>query len=278
MANDDVFSSPIYNPQKDDKVVELYKLMDSTKDQAVLDEYIYMFNTYPTHNPYQGVLYNPRTCDINAVVEVVDEIKNALKTRYDKIWIDGTPTLTHTPNQVQINALVEWLGTYPSIANDLETVSSVLSDFGDHTNRLISNMPSILGSIQQAIGNALAIGDMLGGNPCIPFADVFGSILQKGQDIIDQVMSKVQEAMSVVQNALSMVQQKISEVMGEITKVKDMMMNEVNKIAESLMSTVKMGLAELMSYLPDDPCIKSIMGNFMTTGANKILNKVGLQL
>lgn len=108
-------------------------------------------------------------------------------------------------------------------------------------------------------------------NPCMQFGDMLGSILDAGAKIIDKILSALQTVMGVVGDVLNTIMSAVSGLMQAIAQAMSMITNELSKIAEAMLNGAKMGLASLLSYMPNDPCLSSIMSNVMTSAAKSAL-------
>lgn len=152
-----LLDNPVYNPSIDESTVSLYSLMDTTPSDEVIADYTDVFNSMPFHNPFVGVLYNPRACEVDAINNEVDEIAKEIKDRYDDVINKGTPGNGYEPTPGQVTDLTEWNTAYPGIDRDLGTIGDIMDQFRDHTDRLVANFPSLVGVIQNSIGNNSAV-------------------------------------------------------------------------------------------------------------------------
>lgn len=279
-----ILSSQVYNPSYDEQSVGLLRLMarDGYSDE-LLAEYIEMFKELPTSNPYLGVLYNPRACEIDAATTDIDKIREELRNRYEDILGNGNPG--NNPTSGQIIDLADWQQYYPGIDQSLSQNHDLLKEYRDHTDRIVANLPMILSTIQGSIGNNSAMngvgqggfggidfGGGLGGSlPCVPFADILGSILQAGQQVLSQIMGALAGVAGVVQQALSVIQGAIAKLTQMVQQAMAMIQAEIAKLAAGMLNMIQMGLAQLMSFLPNDPCLKAIMGGMITGAASKVM-------
>ncbi len=284
-VDSDLLQSPVYNPQYEDTTVALFKIMQQeNNDEELLKEYMDMFAEMPTKNPYKGVLVNPRACEVDEAVTEIDKIRDQIKDRYDDIIGNGNPGNNPTPGEIV--DLNDWERFYPGIDKGLQQSSDILKDFKDHTDRIIGNFPTIIATIQGSIGNNSASngigmgngfgGGQGGGMPCIPFADILGSILQAGQALMAKIMGAIAavagavgQVMAIIQNAVAMLQQMVMQALA-------MLQAEVMKIVQAMLGMIQMGLAQLMAFLPNDPCLKAIMGGLLSGAASKVMGKIGM--
>lgn len=279
-----LLDSPVYNPSLDDTTVSLYKLMDNEPDAGVIADFQDVFTSMPTNNPYTGVLYNPRACEVDAIKTELEEVAKEIDDRYQEIINQGTPGDGRNPTPGQIIDLENWNNNYPGLSTDIGTVGNILDQYHEHTDRIIANFPSMVGMIQNSIGNNSAVnglgqgtglGGAGGGSPCIPFGDFLGSLLQAGQQLLGQLMGALNNLKGMVQQAMAMIQQAMAQLMQMAQQILAKIQQEIMNFVMGMLNMAKMGLAALMSFLPNDPCLQSIIGGLMTNGANKVMSKVG---
>lgn len=334
-TNQEAFASPTYNPNIDDRALSLYQLMNNRPvDEELLDSYRTIVLNYPTKNLYEGVLFNPRACEVDSNTTLLNEIESKLGQQYEAIVQQGTPTsangepavpgtgnpgvgstpvvvgvggtpggTNYTPTPAQTAVLDQWRNQYPQIKQDLAQVGSTLQTYRDHTDRLVSNFTSFSGMTQTNIGNNTAVsqasttasgntagaapfdlsnlglptgaGGGGGGNPCLQFGDVFGSLFAAGQKMMDQMSKALMGLMGAIGNPMALIQQAMAGVMGMVSQIMSKIQAEITKLASSIMNMMKMGLAQLMQFMPNDPCLKSIIGGLLTQGAKSIMGGIG---
>lgn len=326
-TDNSVFASPVYNPNYDDTTLHLYGLMtNKAVDEAQLATYREIVMNYTTQNIYAGVLYNPRACEINDVKSQLDDFLDQLDKQYAEVIAAGTPTEggpssipnpdgtfpvlpPYTPTAEQINTANQWQASYPGWRSDALMASEVMDAYYDHTNRIVANLPGIIGITQSQIGNVVAttnpngtsggtsssgIGNTggssgggldlsqinfpsmpgAGGNPCLQFGDIMGSLFAQGQKMLDQMSKAVMGAIGALMNPQALMQQAMSMVMGMASQIMSKLMGEINKLAQSIMNMAKMGLAQLLQFMPNDPCMKSIIGGALTSAAGSALKGI----
>jgi hypothetical protein len=338
MTTDNVFASPVYNPNYDTPTLALYGLMtNKAVDEAQLATYREIVMNYTTQNIYAGVLYNPRACEINDVKNQLDDFVDQLDKAYQDAITKGTPTQggpsaipdpdgtfpyvpPYTPTPEQVNTANQWQASYPGWRSDALMASEVMDAYYDHTNRIVANLPGIIGVTQSQIGNVVATtnpngagsgsttgsgtnssvnpgtttgnsgssaGSGLdlsqinmpsmpgaGGNPCLQFGDIMGSLFAQGQKMLDQMSRAVMGAIGALMNPQALMQQAMSAVMGMASQIMSKLMGEINKLAQSIMNMAKMGLAQLLQFMPNDPCMKSIIGGALTSAAGSALKGI----
>lgn len=307
-TNTEALATSVYNPNIDSRTLALYQLMtNKPTDEDLLASYRTIVLNYPTRNLYEGVLVNPRACEIDTNSTLVEQIKSQLQEQYQGIANQGTPTaadpskpgsVDYTPTAEQVATLEEWRNTYPQVQNDLDTVKQTLGDYRDHTDRLVSNFGTFSNLTQTNIGNTVAsttstagtssapsldvssLGNLtgnagsLGSNPCIGFGDIFGSLFSAGQKMMDQMSKALMGLMGAIGNPMALIQQAMGAVMGMANQIMSKLMGELNKLASSIMNMMRMGLAQLMSFMPNDPCLKSIIGGLLSSGAKSALGGI----
>jgi hypothetical protein len=217
--------------------------------------------------------------------------------------VTGDPTGTpYVPTSDQTKTLDEWRDQYPQLVNNLNQVDSTLSTYRDHTDRLVSNFTSFTSMAQTNIGNTVAVsqasttasgntsqaapfdlsnlglptsaGSTGGGNPCLQFGDMFGSLFAAGQKMMDQMSKALMGLLGAIGNPMALIQQAMSSVMGMVNQIMSKIQAEITKLASSIMNMMKMGLAQLMQFMPNDPCLKSIIGGLLTQGAKSIMGGI----
>lgn len=153
---------------------------------------------------------------------------------------------------------------------DLDTIE-------DHTDRLTNNLPSLAGLAQAAL--ALDTIMNLLSNPCLGLDGFLGSIMDKGKAILNDIKSKISGMLAdakawvdanigplidKMKAAMAAAKAKIAEL---ISKAKE----EVMKFAKAMLAQIRQGLAELMSNLPKDPCLKALLGSVVTGAAAAVI-------
>lgn len=86
VPNTDALSSPIYNPKYDTTDIALYNIIqnDSSDEtnNALRAQYLNTFYNLPSTNPYEGVLKNPNTCDIEDINNTANYIVDTLQNNF----------------------------------------------------------------------------------------------------------------------------------------------------------------------------------------------------
>jgi hypothetical protein len=287
--NTEALANPTYNPNFDPSTIRLMTMMGGDYPADVVAQYREAIMTLPTANPYSAVLANPRSCDISQAQTGLAEVNTRLSERYATIVIVGTPvpSLTQTgtgstssipgqpgyqPTLQQQADVALWQSAMPEMTANLDQAATTMDDFQDHSDRLISNLPSIVGMVQTALGLATAIGSLL--DPCLGLKDFLGSLLDKGSAIMAKINAAIAKVMSVINDALAEIQNAIAYVMGLIQSLIAMIEAEIMKLIKSLIDAARLGLAQLLSILPKDPCFKAIMGAVGTGAAVGVLAAV----
>lgn len=276
MMNLEALDSPIYNPKIDQNTAELYNLMAPTATAPDSDETLQPFvdqiESLPTTNIFAGVLINPRHCDIAELRETFTEIRTLLP---------AIRTLLPTEDQVP------WDSDIPAVIEDLDEIEQITDDFEAHTDRLSFNLPSLVGIAQGAMGLATALESLA--NPCLGSNNFFGSLMEKGRQLIGglrteiggfvtQLQGHLQAAQNAVLGAIGPVISQITSAMSSIRSafsgVADMIRNEVLNFAKGLLGQQRLSLAEFMSFLRTNPCLKALGGMLGSSSASSILGRI----
>jgi hypothetical protein len=282
VRNDEALNSSIYNPVVPERTLQIYQLMDPN-DPSLLEEYREIILSGSTRNPYRGAIYNPRACEIDQNRTTLNEIMNLLEERWRQIQLEGQPQYTdniadpgypvqtYTPTQEQADLYAEWAALYPGMRADLQTAWDTLNQFQDHTDRQISNLPSNIGMAQNAMGlDTLLLGLL---NPCLGLDAFFGSLMALGRRIMAEIAAAIQQVMNIINQIIAQIQQMINMVMAKIQEVIQMIQNEISALVGAFIKMLQSGLAWLLDWLPDDPCLKALLGAVATGGLNAILSR-----
>lgn len=269
VRNELALADPIYNPEIEPKILKLYTMMAPTEENpeppAVLEEYRQEFLALPTENVYSAVLVNPRQCDIDAVLDVLDDLDTLLPTIRDELPTGDQPT---------------WDGWYPDIEADLGTLRDNIGEVQEHTNRLTFNLPTLSGIAQGAMGLATLLAALA--NPCAGLGDFFGSIMDAGKKLMADLMAAIGPLLAQVRDWANVAIGAIADMMSAITsaiaaataamaELMAMIASEIAKFAAALLSQIRMGLAEFMNAMNLDPCLAAIGGVALTSAAAAIL-------
>ena len=278
--NEEALASPIYKPDLDEKTVEIFSLMKTYPPELVA-QYRQVFESMPTTNPFVGVLSNPMGCEISQTTTDLGQIIGRLEERYEEIKLAGTPPAPTTdengntsPSYVDPAAaalLQEWDTYMPQIRSDLNNADGALGSYQNHTDRVVANLPSLVGIAQNALGITAVMLDLL--DPCLGLSEFFGSIMEAGRRIIDAIMRAINEVMAVIEEVISAIMAAINAVMAAIQELLMMIANEIQKLVEALIDSVRMGLAALLKLLPNDPCLRALLGAVSTGALIAVLNK-----
>lgn len=238
-------ASETYNPSRTSDVLALYGLMTTQEpSEEILDQYREVVTSMPTQNPYEGVIFNPRACEIdqanNDVGEIIDDL---------------------TENDIP-----------KEITDALEEVRDQLNEYKDHTDRLIANLPTVSSVVQSEIANQTSQNNSgAKGNPCLGFADIMGSILDSGQSIINDIMAAISNLKSNKDADLSLIKEAVNKLKAKIAAAMTQLQDEVTKLASAMLNMNKMNLSQILKFQNDDPCLKQIMSGVLTGAAQNIL-------
>ena len=246
--NLEALASPIYNPTIDDQTKSLLNLMGEPS-QDVIDYFTQIIKNLPTANPYVGVIENPRSCDIESAKAGLDNLQSELANSLD-------PTI---------------IAALPSISANLDIASSTLSDYENHTDSLIANLPNILGIIQTALGLMAALAGLL--NPCTNLSGFLNSILAAGAALMASIISAIGAVIGVIALGLSAVLAAMAVLMSLIAKLAALIASEISMLVNALIKASQHGLAQLMQSLGSDPCLNVILASVGTAAAVAVLRK-----
>ena len=159
-----------------------------------------------------------------------------------------------------------------------------LDSYEDHTDKLTNNLPSLAGIAQAAM--ALDTVMSLLSNPCLGLDGFLGSIMNSGKQLLADLQSKLTSMISGVKSLINSALGDINKVIGPvIAQIKAGIAQaqaavaaliakakaEITKFAKALLAQARQGLAELMANLPQDPCLKSLLGSVATGAAAAII-------
>lgn len=234
--------SETYNPSRAPDVTELFGIMNTAEPtEELMATYREMVTSMPTANPFAGVLTNPRACEVDQANNDLDEIIEDVKNNPD------IPT---------------------TIPDHLEDAKDALDEYKEHTDRLIANFPTISSIVQSEIGNNVGA---YGSNPCLGFGDIMGSVLDAGRDIMNEIIAAIANIKENLQAALDLLKELVAKLMAAIAKAMTQMLEEIEKMAKSMLNMSKMNLAQMMKFQMKDPCLKQILGGMLTSAAANVL-------
>ena len=274
LVNQEALDSQIYNPSVDPKVLMLQQVMEKTptvfvppktsvplvnpsSEPVELREYIETFNNMTTQNAFAGVLVNPATC----LFEDIRQDLVQLPILCDVKW--GSDT--------------EWTTYKPTYEADVREINQNCDIIQDHTDRLTSNLPSLTGIAQAAL--ALSTVMNLLSNPCLGLDGMLGSIMDSGKQLLSDIKSKIR---GVIKDAREWVDSKIGPI---LDKVKAAVANakakmlafvakakaEIRAFGKAMLAQARQGLAELLAFLPKDPCLRGLLKSAATGAAAGII-------
>lgn len=170
----------------------------------------------------------------------------------------------YQPSQQQIDTKNTWDSTYPSTVSSLQDANNGISTYEDHTDKLIANLPMILGIIQGALGLANILGTLA--NPCLGLGSFLNSITSAGKSLIQKILDGLKKVEQLIGGALELILKAIATVMGFVNKLLNLIENEIKKLIEAMIAGLKFGLSGLLSMLNSDPCMKSLL-SILGTGS-----------
>lgn len=229
-----------------------------------LQPHLETFNNLSLFNPFQGVIVNPTECLITPIRDDLGDFSQYLQGRFSD---NGT-----------------WLAYKPDFDQDCQDINDDLDQIEDHTDRLTNNLPSLAGIAQAA----MALDTLLNllSNPCLGLDGFLGSIMDSGKQLLNDIKSKISGMIADVKAqidqtigdinaaigpAIQKIQQGIAEAKAKIAEFISKAKAEVTKFIQAMLAQVRQGLAELMANLPQDPCLRSLMGSVATGAAAAVI-------
>ena len=175
----------------------------------------------------------------------------------------------YQPTQNQIDILNNWNNSYISTVSSIAQFNSGVSDYEDHTDKLLANLPMILGIVQSALGLANILGNLA--NPCLGIENFLGSLTKKGKSLIQKIRDGIKKIEQYIGAALSVIQKAIADVMAFVNKLINLVENEISNLIKALINGLQYGLASLLKSLVGDPCMKSLLGILGTPSLTSII-------
>jgi hypothetical protein len=275
LVNTEALESSLYNPPLDPKVLMLQEIMESTpivdtrttprrpplvtpgEVDVSLQAHVDSFNNLSLFNPYQGVIVNPTECLISPIRTDLQDFSIYLIGRFSD---NGT-----------------WAAYKPEFDADCQDINEDLDQIEDHTDRLTNNLPSLAGIAQGAM--ALATVMNLLSNPCLGLDGFLGSIMDSGKALLNQIRAKISDMISQVKNAVNeaigpiidQIKAGIAQAKAAIAQMIAKAKEEVMKFAKAMLAQIRQGLADLMANLPQDPCLRGLLGSVATGAAAAVL-------
>lgn len=292
-------NSQTYTPTADDTTKNIYGIINnSTISDETYAEYKQIFDNLPTTNIYSSLIQNPHTCAICNSQDSISNITSAIQNQYNNVKKAGTPIPNssgqtginpndnpnttdgdisqpdqngiypgnegYQPTQTQITILDNWNSTYPSVVETISNISNNVSSYNDYTNKIVSNLPTILGIIQTAMALDNLLNDLA--NPCLGLSNFLSSLAKAGATLIAEIEAGLAKVLSLIGGALETIMDALATVMGYVEKLLNLMENELKNLIEAMIAGLQYGLANLLSILAGDPCLKSLV-SILGTGA-----------
>lgn len=276
-ANTEALNDPNYNPELDDLTLKLYSMMDEPSDELYA-QYRQVFDNLPSVSPYSGVLVNPNTCDINDINNSVSVTVKALQDygnqNYpnDPTWNDNVIDPSNPDSAV--SQLTGGNTTVDPITGEVTYVqpNAVIPNTNNaqnYTDKLLSNLPMILGIVQQALGLATALEGLL--DPCLGVGDFLGSLKGDLNKILKKIKSAIDEVVNFIEEGIQAIKDAISKVMNLISNMVNFIETELKKLIKALIDSIKLSLSGFLKSLHLDPCLKSLVGGITTMAASAVL-------
>lgn len=257
--NDEALTSPIYNPTIATETAVIYAMMEEPTPE-VLAQYREIVTTMPTANPFVGVLVNPQSCDIAQVQTDIQEVRSALVELYQLVQQTGS-----SPD------VYAWQSAAPALLADVDTAEEAMTEFQDHTDRLVANLPTVVGMAQNEAGlqNGMAsaaslasglaggIGALLGTassiaallGPCLPVQGFLGSLMERGTALLNQakefvnslkenLMAAVQEIKDGIMGTVNSMFSGLQDVLGSVQSVMNQVMGTISNIKSMIQEEI----------------------------------------
>lgn len=307
IVNQEALDSQIYNPTTQPSVLMLQQIMETTPPQPVsatqlnppaplidpvtvdaqLQDHIRTFLSLPTRHDFNGVIVNPALCHIVDVRQDLQDLYDYLDYQYgpgssDRViseggggggfgWGGGTDPVT--PNGSNGN----WTTYQPELSQAIQDVNQDMDSIQDHTDRLTSNLPTLAGLAQAAL--ALSTIMNLLSNPCLGLDGLLGSIMDSGKKLIQDVKDKIAKAVADAKAWVSkeigplidQVKGAIADAKAKIAELVAKAKAEIMNFAKAIQAQIRQGLAELLSNLPQDPCLRGLLQSAVTGGAAALI-------
>lgn len=282
-TNTDALNDPNYNPDIDAVTLQIFNMMDEPSDELYA-QYKTIFDNLPATNPYSGVLVNPNTCDIqdvnNSVAATVRALQDYVNQNYhnDPTWhsevIDPSNADSVVSQLTGGNVVTPGSTSDDGITTDPtyvqpNSVLSATSQAQDHTDKLLANLPMILGIVQQALGLATALGGLL--NPCLGMRDFLGSLMGDLNKMLKAIKAAIDKIMGYIEEGIQAIKDAIAYVMNLVSELINFIMAEIKKLIKALIDALRAGLAAFLKSLGNDPCLKSLVGGITTMATAALL-------
>lgn len=272
--NEEALTSPIYNPTISQETATLFAMMEPPSEE-VIEQYREIVLTMPTSNPYVGVISNPQSCEISEVKTDIQQVRLYLTEIYDLVQQTGSG-----PD------IYAWQVAMPGLTADVDVAEDSMVEMQDHTDRLVANLPTVVGMAQSETGiqNGMATVASLGGGlaggvgallgaassitallgPCLPVQGFLGSLMERGTAMLNQAKEFV--------NALK------DNLLSAINEIKDGIMGTVNSIFSGLqdvLGSVQSVMNQVMGVISN---IKSMIQEEIGNLVNGLLNMARMSL
>lgn len=274
----EALASPLYNPDVDVTDATIYNMMSSGDSDEVIQYYTDMINNLPTSNVYAGVLQNPHTCDIEAINNDMNDLNNAIVQQYNNYNDPSNPAYASwqqamdysNPSSMinQLNGTTEQTGTTGT------SVQQTVNTFSDHTDRMVSNFPSILGIIQTALGIAAALEGLL--NPCLGLSNFLSSLLAEGKTLLAQLAGYIKTILQYVEEGLEYLVGAIAKLFQYAQQIMAFIENEILQLVKAIIAGIKFGLSSFLKALGNDPCASALLSTVATAGAAYAIGTSGI--
>jgi hypothetical protein len=286
LINTEALDNSIYNPPVDKKTLMLQSIMESepippdartqprrpplldvNEVEFALRDHLNSINGLSVFNPYHGVIVNPTKCLLDPIRTDLMSMTDYLSGRFSD---DGTWMSYRDEYNTDIYGANDSDADDQGILGDLDSIE-------DHTDRLTNNLPSLAGIAQAAL--ALDTVMNLLSNPCLGLDGFLGSIMDKGKALINDVKNRISSLLARARAWVSgTIGPLIDEIRGALAAVKakvaqliSMAKAEVLKFAKALLAQARQGLADLLSNLPKDPCLRGLLGAVVTGAAAAVI-------
>ena len=255
--NVDALNSPIYNPPISSLTMSLMDTM-GPPSQEVVDHYTSLVNSLPTANPYAGMIENPRSCDIEAAKYGLNNLRNQVANKVTNAQATGNEP--------------EWIPAAPGIYANIDESLKTLDDFQNHTDKLVANMPMIIGTAQSSAGFNMMSFNLP--DPCGIFTAILGSLLAIGAALMKAIIDAIAAVIVAIEIALADMMRALAALMSWIKKLAALIAKEIAALIAALIALARLLMIELLAGLRIDPCLMSLFGSFASVAAMAALAKV----
>lgn len=256
--SDEALTSPIYNPTIAQDTALIYTMMEEPTPE-VIQQYHDIVTTMPTVNPFVGVLVNPQSCNIAQVQTDIQEVRAYLLELHQLVQQTGT-----SPD------VYAWQNAVPSLNADIDTADEAMTEMQNHTDRLVANLPTVVGmaqneaGIQNGMATAASLGSGLAGGigallgtasslasllePCLPVQGFIGSLMDRGTELLNQAKEYIN---SLKENLFAAIEEIKDGVMGTVNSMFSGLQDVLDSV-KSVMNEVMGTISNIKSMIQEE--------------------------